>query len=299
MHQFARRSDRLNYQINVNAFRCQTVISLSSNEEVNRDRIVWQVVGQTFHVRVRSTCLASNESLSLSKSIFPRGGNCLASISRAIRARRAGYFPVSDTSERYISRFTAHARPLARSYNPVYYIKSSECTRCNPLYAEVNENAYDYSITERVQKRRSVERLIERARSEQEQTSGARGGGGFRLHEIIEDNFLGLWPRLVLPCPLNFHVRGCGHLAVYMLAYSPCICKAPSVVSRDGQTRGEGARGGSRYERISMTCDVFPEVQVAKSFQPRFDDELRTLQRAYAIIHLTLIREFTATETVR
>lgn len=63
---------------------------------------------------------------------------------------------------------------------------------------------------------------------------GGGGEGGLRLREIIEDNFLGLWPRLVLPCPLNFHVRGCGHLAVYMLAYSPCICKAPSVVSRDG-----------------------------------------------------------------
>lgn len=34
------------------------------------------------------------------------------------------------------------------------------------------------------------------------------------MHEIIEDNFLGPWPRLVLPCPLNFHVRGCDHLAV-------------------------------------------------------------------------------------
>lgn len=34
------------------------------------------------------------------------------------------------------------------------------------------------------------------------------------MHEIIEDNFLGPWPRLVLPCPLNFRVRGCDHLAV-------------------------------------------------------------------------------------
>lgn len=38
--------------------------------------------------------------------------------------------------------------------------------------------------------------------------------GGPRLHEIIEDNFLGPWSWLVLPCPLNFHVRGCDHLAV-------------------------------------------------------------------------------------
>lgn len=42
---------------------------------------------------------------------------------------------------------------------------------------------------------------------------GERGRGQLRLRGIIEDNFLGPWPRLVLPCPLNFHVRGCSHLA--------------------------------------------------------------------------------------
>lgn len=55
---------------------------------------------------------------------------------------------------------------------------------------------------------------VMRRRDREIASKGEESKGGSRLHEIIEDNFLGPWPRLVLPCPLNFHVRGCDHLAV-------------------------------------------------------------------------------------
>lgn len=78
------------------------------------------------------------------------------------------------------------------------------------------------------------------------------------MHEIIEDNFLGPWPRLVLPCPLNFHIRGCGHLAATCSLTLHAYVKHRAV----GGFMARGAQRGTKDEKIiSVTCDVFPEVR--------------------------------------
>lgn len=81
------------------------------------------------------------------------------------------------------------------------------------------------------------------------------------MHEIIEDNFLGPWPRLVLPCPLNFHVRGCDHLAV------TCSLTLHAYVKRClPMTNGErtGYRNLRSTTRTSIDSTSFCAKKLAK-----------------------------------
>lgn len=84
--------------------------------------------------------------------------------------------------------------------------------------------------------------------------------------------------RLVLPCPLNFHVRGCGHLTAYMLAYSPCICKVPRCtvggfpVARaldEGAGRGKEERARDRFRDLPRSTYDVPEVSRPRKAHPR------------------------------
>lgn len=138
-------------------------------------------------------------------------GNCLTSIFQAIH----GYFAVSDTL------WVLYPAFYERGHSPIilYYIET-QVTRCITLSIRRSTKTrrervwlFDYLAGIKVTIGRKANRKSEIDETREIGVNERAEGGELRLHEIIEDNFLGPWPRLVLPCPLNFHVRGCGHLA--------------------------------------------------------------------------------------
>lgn len=107
--------------------------------------------------------------------------------------RVRGSFELAETRER-----KRDSRPVGRSIAFAITL-GGKCP-----FSSSESSGFVISANQREASARNHERIASEEARER----------GLRLREIIEDNFLGPWPRLVLPCPLNFHVRGCDHLAV-------------------------------------------------------------------------------------
>lgn len=142
-----------------------------------------------------------------------------------------------------------------RGHSPIipYYIET-QVTRCITLSIRRSTKTrrervwlFDYRAGIKVTIGRKANRKSEIDKTREiGANKRAEGGGELRLREIIEDNFLGPWPRLVLPCPLNFHVRGCGHLAATCsLTLHAYVKHRVPVVSRDQR----GVEGHGRTKR--------------------------------------------------